>query len=141
MKRRKKIWIACAALAVVVVLSAFALHYRPVPYEFLRDAIPVSAGSNIVERSWGPVRYLSIQRFLIDDSLASVADRSMNELTTEDGWEWRGSISDGKIEGYSSAKNQVVELIATPTEHNYVSVSTTRPANFLEGAYHWLLAR
>jgi hypothetical protein len=85
-KRRKKLWIACVALAGVVALCALALLYRPVPYRFLE-------GSRYVKSEYwvdgGDEATYSFYR--LHGTVDSVFERASAELSPQNGWQviWR----------------------------------------------------
>jgi len=87
MRRRKKLWIVCAALAVVVALCAFTLLYRPVPYRFLE-------GSRYVKTVI--FSDMASRRYIVRGTVNSVTARALEELTPQDGWK-SDSVSDGPV--------------------------------------------
>lgn len=84
MKRFKKVWIVCAALAVVVALCAFALLNRPVPYRFLE-------GSHYEKTEIVPILLeehdVAMREYRVQGSLDAVAERAIAELRPADGWQ------------------------------------------------------
>ncbi len=93
MKRSKKIWIVCAALAVVVVLCAFALLYRPVPYRFLE-------GSRYVKTEYARQADIdfAVRSYRVRGTVDSVAKRAQLELTPQDGWRLPRRYPDGSVQ-------------------------------------------
>ena len=82
MKRRKKLWIACAALAVVVALCAGALLYRPVPYRFLEGSRYEKTDVDMHRLRVGTYR-----AYRVNGTMSSVTARAKSELAPQDGWE------------------------------------------------------
>jgi hypothetical protein len=80
-KQRKKLWIACAALVVVVALCAAALLYQPVPYRFLEGSQYL--GNEIVG-------YAGTERthhaYRVHGTFDSVVESARLELTPKEGW-------------------------------------------------------
>jgi hypothetical protein len=85
-KRRKKLWIVCAALAVVVALCAFALLYRTVPYKFLEgsklDKIVLAEG-DLSDGTWGA---WTIRVYISNKPADIVLAAARKELDPADGW-------------------------------------------------------
>ncbi len=82
-KRRKSIWIAGAALAVLA-LGAFASLYRPAPYEFLRGAAIERGSSARLGQEPAKTR----RAYTTAASLGEVVASAKKELTPEKGWKW-----------------------------------------------------
>ncbi len=144
MKRRKRLWIACAALAVVVVLCAFALAYRPAPYEFLRDARPTNIAvykfyPNLPAGTTRTVDYVSCT-YALDGTVEAVVKAARQELPASDGWRW-GS---GTQNNY--AANRAPEFALVAIEPLYpenpkaprVCVRTAFPATPMDRIMAWL---
>ena len=91
MKRRKKLWIACAAVAVVVASCAVALFYRPVPHQFMVGA------------HWEETQIPSMmpgtafRTYTLHGEYDSVVDQAKAELRAEDGWRTVGSAGNGSL--------------------------------------------
>jgi hypothetical protein len=83
MKRRKKIWITCAAMVVVVVLCALALLSRPVPYRFLEGS---RYEGTEVYNAPGTSTYYFIRYYRMRGTVDPVAGKAQAELTPQDGW-------------------------------------------------------
>jgi len=110
MKRRKKLWIACAALAVVVALCAFALLYRPKPYDFLNGARLVKVSNEVYYANLSSTTVLAppktahtTYRYELEEDFDSATAAARMELTKEGNWEW--SAPDGL--NMASAINRV----------------------------------
>jgi hypothetical protein len=87
MKRRKKLWIACVALAAVVVLCAFALLYQPVPYRFLEGAL-----LEPYEQFWTPPKVWirpgeTVVSYRLTGTVEDTVEKAQDELTPAEGWD------------------------------------------------------
>jgi hypothetical protein len=80
-KRRKKIWIVCAALVVVLVFSVLAVLNRPMPYKFLENSKLV----DIVVTSRGSSNRATYFYETVDPA-RTVAAASASELLPSEGW-------------------------------------------------------
>ncbi|MEX2244048.1 MAG: hypothetical protein WD716_09420 [Fimbriimonadaceae bacterium] len=90
MNRRKKLWIACAAvgalaLVCVVVLVVLALTYNPRPYRFLEGATYTGIYIEVFETEPNEAHL----DYRIIDSPEAVAARMDSELTKDAGWSRR----------------------------------------------------
>lgn len=84
MKRRKKLWIASAALAVVVVLCAYAWTYRPMRYRFLDGAVYEGTSVDVPHSTGEPL--IATHRFRLEGTWLSALMAADAELTKAQGW-------------------------------------------------------
>ncbi len=150
MKRRKKLWIACAALGVVVALCAFALLYRPVPYKFLDGASLVGVSNKSTYLSLSsttalapPMKELTTYRYAFEGSFESVTAIARKELTAQDHWRWSGG-DDGLMlatawNGVEERSVAIYDSGKTPgTENPRVHVTVTKPTSPLDRVLAWM---
>lgn len=134
MKRRKKLWIAFAALAVVVALCAIALLYRPVPFDFLRGA----RLREIKTYTDGSAHYVRVTYF-VPRITARVAAEARPELRPELGW---ASSDAGWYVAFVNAKRDesvhIEALDPVMQDRIAVYVSVTRPAHLFDRIRAWL---
>ena len=143
MKRRKKLWIACAALAVVVALCTFALLYRPAPpYRFLDGAVldrfevrtvppyAVPAGPRLLPKR------VTFSAYKVTGTVESVTKAAAKELPAMDGWVW---VSSNLAEhpGQRGWITFVTANDATGDEAAHVWVKIQRDTTFLDQLFVW----
>ena len=150
MKRRKKIWIACAALAVVAACT-LAFMTRARQFEFLRGATVDSV--DISTNSHGPEGVWVITEYQLDCTITEFNERARKELTSEKGWRWPDEprLFDGP--GYFTIVENAREKTAVsfgqpwnsavpPLEwKGPVSVQVNRPATPIERLRYWAAER
>jgi hypothetical protein len=140
MKRRKKLWIAFAALTVVVMLCAAALFYRPVPYRFLHETRPDyirTAGHSVIPTS---AREYTAYIYRVEGSVEAIAAEAHKELTDEAGWAWSRQF--GYEVGWQPRREESV-VIQTDTELSAsggpcVTVIIEHPTALLDRFRQWL---
>ncbi|MEX2244837.1 MAG: hypothetical protein WD716_13450 [Fimbriimonadaceae bacterium] len=146
MKRRKKLWIACAALAVVVACT-LALVTRSRQFEFLRgatvDSVDVSTNSHGPEGVWG------ITEYQLDCTITEFNERARKELTSDKGWRWpdepqlfRGpgffTIVENALEKTVVSFGQPWNSAVPPLEwKGPVSIQVIRPATPIGRLRYW----
>ncbi len=144
-KRRKKIWIACAALAVVVALCAFALFYRSSPYQFLRGAtlVSIDVASEPFSIPRPPDR--TYFKYRLRGAFAGVVAAAREELAPKDGWEeWtqdeysllthddRGEVIVATKGAWGSKKDRFAY------EPGTIQVLVVRPTTTLDRVLAWM---
>ncbi len=149
MKRRKKLWIACAALVVLVALCTLALAYRPAPpYRFLQE----SRLEGISNYSFGvrnsstaapppPKPDITTYRYVVEGSFESVAAEARKELTDEENWEW--SITEGFVAcARKPMQDEFVAVHATGKSADAgsqsVIVTVTKETTLLDRVLAWM---
>ncbi len=146
MKRRKKLWIAGAALAVVVMLCALALLFRPKPYDFLNGARLVGVSSDRAYVSLGtttalalPMKERTTYRYTLERDFESVTVAAGRELTKQDDWVW--SAPDGLMVATAwnrTGDDSVAIYESGGEERKRVHVTVTVPTSTLDRVLTWL---
>jgi hypothetical protein len=140
MKRRKKLWIACAALAVVVALCAFALTYTPVPYDFLDGATVERVERASGPSMTGPTKGDTLYEYQVEGTLEEVLAIARNELTSEKGWTWHDLGNGSHLAHHPSheVSNYFYETAARRNGQEYVRIQVFKPTSWLDGFAEWL---
>jgi hypothetical protein len=135
-KRRKKLWIACAALAVVVTLCALALCYRPGEYEFLRDSKMVQA------RTWFASSTMPLTRrvtycYRMDGPYEEVLTAAKRDLIVEERW---GSIDVGEQGAVFVLKADERSVVIFKPQPGFerVQVTVTSDATLFDRMIVWM---
>jgi hypothetical protein len=150
MKRRKKLWIACAALAVVLALCAYALIYRPKPYDFLSGARldGVRVGRTYARMASTTALAPSKEerttyKYALDESFESVTDAARRELREPDGWMW-SDVEEGLMLAlaWNSVTEESVAIYKTGGEgRQRAHVTVIRPTTLFDRTLAWLYDR
>jgi hypothetical protein len=137
MKRRKGLWIACAAIAAVT-LGALAATHRPVPYEFLRGAALARGASSRLGQDYANTR----RAYIASGTLESVVAKAKAELTPEKGWEWNAPRAQDPFICENAATETWIAFyhsdevpLAGPRRP---AVIVVRPTRFGDGFFTWV---
>ena len=146
MKRRKKLWIICAALAVVG-LCTVALMTRPRQFAFLRGATVESV--DIESSAHGPPGVWVITGYQRDCTITEFIEGAREELKLDEGWRWPdeplffrragdGPIVENPGEQTSVWFGQPTGSTVPPLEWKEpVEVQVMRPATPFERLLYW----
>ena len=148
MKRRKKLWIASAALAVVVALCALALLYRQVPYRFLEGTTFVSVRpfTGVLQSYWSsPLRSASdytIYEYRTERSADDVFDTAYRELKGRAEWQYLITIGGGSYECWNDRSNEMISIdyINNDIEGRkpFVRIKEIHPTTTIDRVLNWL---
>ena len=140
MKRRKKIWIACAALGVVVALCAFVWTYRPMHYRFLDGA--VYEGTSIAVSHSTRESPRASHRFRLKGTWESALSAVAAELSTAQGWKPTGNPA--WMFSHTTSETSVVfyrsEWVTHRVTPGAIYVYVNEPATTWDRILNWLHA-
>lgn len=140
-RRRKKVWIACTVLAVVWVLYAFALLYRPIPYRFLEGTR--EAKREVVDGPKGDATLLS---FKVRGTMDALVAKAQEELNPEDGWSLR-RVGTSEVHIENGDRAVIIDALGgiwatengrIPLERGTVHVTVVEMATPLDRVREWL---
>ena len=141
MKRRKKLWIACAALAVVVGLCAFALLYRQRPYRFLDGAELNRVGISRYGLWYPPGRSphdYACYEYKMTGTVQSVAAEAQSDLDPYDGWVWNLPSDASAVNRAEDAWVSIQVPKATSSNSSGVKVVVCGRATAYDRFQEWL---
>ncbi len=140
MKRRKKLWIACAALAVVIVLCVLSLTNKPPPHLFLRTAKFEGSDSSRITLSTGEKQLYEFREYKVEGTLGDVLADAQKELTAGKGWTWW--VESDQAYGWVDKSGHGVTIKPEPGRSfdgkPFMIVTTQQPATQAERLWLWL---
>lgn len=137
MKKRKWLWIACAAVAAVLAVCWIVLAYNPVPFRFLSDA-KISPNNPLVYVNARPSSVV-FTAYRAEGPIDALIEKARKELASDPDWVW--ATDDFGESCFNATEMESLLFFVDPegmaSDPPQVSVIHSRPATFLDRLRDW----